>query len=271
MYRKFLLASVGAMALTGSAALAADLPYRAPPPVYLPPAPIFTWTGVYLGGQIGYAWGSGNNDFTGFDPFFGPAGTFLSTSLGGTPSGVIGGAHVGYNYQINQWVFGLEGDVNGLSLRNTGVAFFPDGTTVSAQTRADIQGSIRGRLGIAWDRALIYGTGGVAFGGFNTDVTIANNGAITGTPFFASGNVSNTRVGWTVGGGIDYAVTNNWSVFAEYRYTNWGTIRDGNFAGIVAAPGVFFDGHRHLNQNQVQVGFSYKFDLLGPAPVVAKY
>ena len=75
MYRKFLLASVGALALTGSAALAADLPSRAPPPVYLPPPPIFTWTGIYVGGQIGYAWASGNNDFTGFDPFFGTGGS----------------------------------------------------------------------------------------------------------------------------------------------------------------------------------------------------
>jgi hypothetical protein len=84
MYRKILLASVGAIALSGSAALAADLPSRAPPPVYLPPPPIFTWTGIYVGGQVGYAWTSGNNNFTGFDPFFN-SGTFLSTSIGGTP------------------------------------------------------------------------------------------------------------------------------------------------------------------------------------------
>ncbi len=218
MYRKFLLASVGALALTGSAALAADLPSRAPPPVYLPPPPIFTWTGIYVGGQIGYAWASGNNDFTGFDPFFGPGGTFISSTIGGNPSGVIGGAHVGYNYQINQWVVGLEGSVDGTSLSNTAAAFFPDGTTITAQSRADIQGSIRGRLGIAWDRALIYATGGVAFGGFNTNVSIANTGFLNGgVPFFANGSVSSTRVGWTVGGGIDYAITNNWSVFAEYR------------------------------------------------------
>jgi outer membrane immunogenic protein len=271
MIRKFLLASVGAVALTGSAALAADLPSRAPPPVYLPQAPIFTWTGIYIGGQIGYAWASGNNQFTGFDPFF-AGGTFLTSSVGGSPSGVIGGGHVGYNLQINQWMVGLEGTVDGTSLSNTAVAAFPDGTTLSAHSTADIQGSIRGRVGIAWDRALIYGTGGVAFGGFNTNVTLANNGLLNGgVPFFANGSVSSTRVGWTVGGGIDYAVTNNWSVFAEYRYTNWGTLRDGNLTGIVAAPGVFFDGNRHLNQNQVQVGFSYKFDMFGPAPVVAKY
>jgi outer membrane immunogenic protein len=272
MYRKILLASVGAVALSGSAALAADLPSRAPPPVYLPPPAIFTWTGIYVGGQIGYAWTSGNNNFTGFDPFFN-TGTFLSTSIGGTPSGVIGGAHVGYNYQINQFVLGLEGSVDGTSLSNTAAAFFPDGTTLSAHSTADIQGSIRGKVGVAWDRALIYGTGGVAFGGFNTDVSIANTGFLNGgNPFFASGNVSNTRVGWTVGGGIQYAVTNNWSIFAEYRYTNWGSIRENNF-GLVPT-GAFFNGNRQINQNQVQVGFDYKFDLFGPfgpIPVVAKY
>jgi outer membrane immunogenic protein len=278
MYRKILLASVGAIALSGSAALAADLPSKAPPPPYLPPPPIFTWTGIYVGGQIGYAWTSGNNQFTGFDPFFN-TGTFLSTSIGGTPSGVIGGANVGYNYEFNQWpifsssgvVIGLEGSVDGTSLSNTAAAFFPDGTTLSAHSTADVQGSIRGKLGVAWDRALIYATGGVAFGGFNTDVSIANTGAVNGGfPFFASGNVSTTRVGWTVGGGIQYAITNNWSVRAEYRYTNWGTIRDGNLRALTA-PGVFFDGNRHLNQNQVQVGFDYKFDLWGAPPVVAKY
>ncbi len=267
MYRKLLLASVAGLAFTGSAAFAADLPSRAPPPVYLPPVPIFTWTGIYIGGQIGYAWASGSHNFTGFDPFFGPAGgTFLSTSAGGTPSGVIGGANVGYNYQINQWVLGLEGSVDGTSLSNTAVVAFPDGTSLTAHTKADIQGSIRGRLGVAWDRALIYATGGVAFGGFSSDVTVAN----PFFPFFANGNVSNTRVGWTVGGGIQYAITNNWSVRAEYRYTNWGNLRDGTLAPL-AFPGVFYNGSRHLNQNQVQVGFDYKFDLYAPAPVVAKY
>src|ERR1700737_1197713 len=168
MYRKMLLASVGAIALTGSAAFAADLPSRAPPPVYLPPPPIFTWTGIYIGGQVGYAWGTGANRFNGFVD-----DTFIDTSFGGTPNGAIGGGHVGFNYQINQWVIGLEGTVDGTSLSNTAVAVFPDGTNLRAHTTADIQGSIRGRLGVAWDRALIYATGGVAFGGFNTNVSLS--------------------------------------------------------------------------------------------------
>ena len=95
MIHKFFLASVGAIALTGSAALAAE-----PPPVYLPPPPIFTWTGIYVGGQIGYAWASGANRVSGVDPFTGIA---FNSSIGQTPNGVIGGANVGYSYQIPGW------------------------------------------------------------------------------------------------------------------------------------------------------------------------
>jgi outer membrane immunogenic protein len=264
MYRKFLLASVGAIALTGSAAFAADLPSRAPPPVYLPPPPIFTWTGIYIGGQVGYAWGNGNFNDTVVDPI---TGTVITGSVGGTPNGVIGGAHVGFNLQFSQWVIGLEGTVDGTSLSNTAVAFFPvafGGSTLTAHTTADVQGSIRGRLGFAWDRVLIYGTGGVAFGGFNTDVSIA----APNVPFFASANRSNTRVGWTAGGGVEYAVTNNWSIRAEYRFSDFGTIRDG--LGLPSG-GRFFNEHRRLQENQVQAGFSYKFDTYVPPPIVAKY
>lgn len=106
MRHQFLLASMSAIALTGSA-FAADF---APPPP--PPVPIFTWTGAYIGGQIGYAWSSGTNKFSGVDPYSGVA--FVS-SVGQTPNGVIGGANIGYNYQINQWVIGVEGSVDGTS------------------------------------------------------------------------------------------------------------------------------------------------------------
>jgi outer membrane immunogenic protein len=270
MRKKFLLAAATAVAFTGSA-FAADLGAPPPPPVYVPPPPVSPWTGFYIGGQIGGAWGSGAlGNFNGFDPF---TGTFINTSLGGTPSGVIGGGHVGYQVQINQWVVGVEGSVDGTSLRKTAVASFPiflGGSTLTTQTTADIQGSIRGKLGIVWDRFMIYGTGGVAFGGFNTDFQIA---ALSGTvvpPFFASNNFSTTRVGWTAGGGAQYAVTPNWWVFVEYRFSDFGTIRNGAFPNLPS--GVFFNGERRIEENQVQAGFSYKFDLLPPpAPIVAKY
>ncbi len=261
MLRRVLLASVGAIALAGSA-FAADLPSRAPPPVYVPPVPIFTWTGIYIGGQIGYAWGTSNTNIG--DNF----GDFTSFSTNN--NGVIGGAHVGYNLQLNQFVIGLEGDVDGSSLSKTvsGTAFvggpaFVALVPVTISGNLGVQGSIRGRLGYAWDRVLLYATGGVAFGGFSGSIQ---------TPF-GFDSLSTTRVGWTVGGGLEYAVTNNWSIRAEYRYTQFGhstVFATNSFAvpGLVAV-GAF--GNRTINENRVQVGFSYKFDTAAPAPVVAKY
>ena len=149
MYRKMLLASVGAIALTGSAAFAADLPSRAPPPVYLPPPPIFTWTGFYIGGQVGGAWGTGGSSFTAFDRV---TGRFVDASFGsGNPSGVIGGGHVGFNYQIPGWslfsssgiVIGVEGSVDGSSLSKTTVVTLPgifgNSGTLAARSSLDIQ------------------------------------------------------------------------------------------------------------------------------------
>jgi outer membrane immunogenic protein len=241
-----------ARAATRSPWQMSDLPSRAPPPVYLPPPPIFTWTGVYVGGQIGYAWGRDSVDIS--FPGFGVLDSFRDS-----PQGVIGGAHVGYNLQINQWVIGLEGTVDGTSLSKS---FTPGGffSVVQFTTRSDIQGSIRGRAGIAFDRALIYATGGVAFAGIeNNYLQSVQN---------VSESFSKTRVGWTVGGGIEYAVTNNWSVRAEYRYSDFGRFTDSPFA---AAPGGPLSVRHHLTENQVQAGFSYKFDTWAPYPVVAKY
>jgi outer membrane immunogenic protein len=202
------------------------------------------WTGVYVGAQIGYAWGTGNFNDTGFDPI---TRTFISGTLANNPNGVIGGAHLGYQFQfdqsvlgINPLVLGIEGSVDGTSLTNTAMVTFPvafQGGTLTAQTSADVQGSIRGKIGIAWDRLLIYGTGGVAFGGFSTDFVLVD----TRFPIFATANTSSTRVGWTAGGGIQYAVVNNWWVFAEYRFTDFGSIRDILF-GLPA--GAFFNGSR---------------------------
>jgi outer membrane immunogenic protein len=276
MYRKFLLASVGAIALTGSAAFAADLPSRAPPPVYLPPPPIFTWTGFYIGGQVGGAWGTGGSSFSAFDPV---TDTFVDNSFGsGNPGGVIGGGHIGFDYQIPGWnwfsssgvVIGVEGTVDGSSLSKTTVVTLPgifvNSATLTAQSSLDIQGSVRGRLGIAWDRVLIYATGGVAFGGINTDFQLSGVDE-AGVPFFASTSRSNSRTGWTVGGGIEYALTNNWLIGAEYRFTDFGTIS----REAALSDGGFFSGQRRLEENQVQARISYKFDWYTPPPVVSKY
>jgi outer membrane immunogenic protein len=265
MRHRILVAAAIAIALTGSAFAAEPLPPPSPPP------PVFTWTGVYIGAQIGGVWGTGQfSNFSGFAPF---TGTFLNTSLGGTPSGVIGGGHVGYQVQLNQWVLGMEGSVDGTSLTKTVTAAFPNflgGSTLTAESYTHIQGSIRGKLGFAWDRLMIYGTGGVAFGNFDADFQLAVFSRRFVTPFSASDNFSPTRVGWTAGGGTQYAVTPNWWVFVEYRFSDFGTLRSGAFPNLPT--GVFFNGSRRFQENQVQAGFSYNFDLLpSPPPVVSKY
>jgi outer membrane immunogenic protein len=249
MIRSALLAAVSAVVL-GSVAMAADLPSTKGPPVYAPPPPpVFSWTGVYIGGQMGYEWG---NDFTQerFTATGVPDGFFQSFSN----DGVVGGGHIGYNYQISQFVFGVEGDVNGSGVRGGYTLANGNGTN----SRSDIQASIRGRIGFAFDRVLIYATGGGAYADFeHTYFTPA-----VGESFH------NGRVGWTVGGGIEYAIDNNWSVRAEYRYSDFGSFTN---ASTVAFPG--FSYTHHPRENLAQIGFSYKFDMAPPPapPLVTKY
>jgi outer membrane immunogenic protein len=236
MIRKFL---VSAAALAAAApSLAADL---APPPVLPPAVPLFTWTGLYLGLQIGYGWGT---DTLTVSPFG------FGTNF--TPNGVVGGGHIGYNLQFNQIVAGLEGDVEGTDVSRS----FSSGG-VRYDTSIPVQGSIRGRLGVAFDRALLYATGGAEFASFETSVT----------GFRGVDQTSTTRTGWTVGGGIEYAVTGNWSIRAEYRFADFGRFS-------VATPITFGFGsfvNHHETENAVRAGVSYKFDSFGWAPVAAKY
>ena len=236
MINKLLLSTVALAALAGTA-FAADLPSRHAPPAYAPPPiPVFTWTGVYIGGQVGYEFGKDSNSLN-------PSST--------STNGVVGGAHIGYNYQLpNNFVVGLEGDVEGTSAKGTTTYGFGPG-----YYKEGIEGSVRGRVGYAVDRALFYATGGAAFGGLH------NN-------YYGVGqdSLSHTRVGYTVGGGIEYAIDHNWSVRAEYRYTDFGRSTDylTNAAAGVA-------DRKHDSDNKVEAGFSYKFDTFGPTPVVARY
>jgi outer membrane immunogenic protein len=240
MLRK-LLTTTALICLAGGTALAADLPSEKGPPVYAPPPPpAFSWSGVYLGGQVGYGWGTTSvRD---------PGGSAPNLSQ----NGVIGGVHIGYNYQVSQFVFGLEGDVNGADIRDSN-SF----NALNYSVRENIDASIRGRVGYAFDRVLIYATGGGAYGSFHTGF----NDGVTFDSF------NSGRVGWTVGGGLEYAIDNNWSVRAEYRYTDYGSTTDfpvfSDFGNPVA---------HHIRDNRVQAGFSYKFDMFSPpAPIVSKY
>lgn len=250
MLRKFLLSTIAATAMAGSA-LAADLPSRKAPPVAYAPVPVFTWTGFYLGVDLGYGWEQiRENDFF---------GAFPLSNLGYSTRGVVGGGHAGFNWQVSQFVFGLEGDVIGSGIRGTGPAnpfFFPVPGNF-ANFRSGIGGSIRGRIGVAFDRVLLFVTGGAAFEDFRVRQSFPGAGL--------QENFNSTRAGYTVGAGLEYAFTNNWLARVEYRYSDFGTF---NTASVLA-PGLIY--RERVRDNRVTAGISYKFDYATPAPVVARY
>ena len=282
MRKLTLIASAVAAALIGTPVRAADMAIKAPPP----PAPVYSWTGFYVGGNIGYSWGKASGDLN--DPaidIFSGLGT-LPTSFSESlkPKGGIGGGQFGYNYQINPtWVVGLEADLqasnehasNSQSASTSGVFIGPGitGLTSSAvgttfDARISWFGTARARAGVLiTPTTLFYATGGLAFGGvkvsgsgganINLAACIAGIGCIpTGS---ASGafafNQSTTKTGWTLGGGVEGALTGNWTWKAEYLYLDLGSesgsVAD-NFGGIASWSAKFTD-------NIVRVGLNYKF------------
>jgi outer membrane immunogenic protein len=248
--RALLLSTVALAALAGSA-FAADLPSRKEAPVYVAPPPAFSWTGFYVGADIGgsFASTSLNNSFTGW------------TSRSENTSGVMGGGYVGYNYQINNFVLGIEGDFQGTSNNQTvtylaPVALAPIGLGDTMQEKAAMNwlASINGRLGIAYDRALFYAIGGAAWGGATASLT-----DVTAGLYFPN---STTASGFDVGAGVEYAFTPNWVGRVEYRYYDFG---NNNITGL----GLVSPFRLQTSVNTVRVGLAYLFSA--PAPVVAKY
>lgn len=251
--RRLLLVSTAVLATVGSAA-AADLPARYPvkaPPVV---APVFTWTGFYIGGFVGGAWTDG--DVSAYDrspiPFVANRGWGYSND-----SSFIGGGTVGINWQPvgSPWVLGLEGEIGYLSL--SGSAYNPLATTLYATSSVgDWYGVIAGRLGYAWDRVLLYAKGGAAF------VNVENT--IVGPTFAVS--ASETKATWAVGGGLEWAFDQNWSIKAEYLYLGLNDTQ--TTAATVGATTYYWD-HDNPGIHTAKIGINYRFGAA--APVVARY
>ncbi|KYG97656.1 outer membrane protein [Bradyrhizobium sp. DOA1] len=240
--KRFVIAAA-ALVLGTAGASAADMaarPYtKAPAPV----AAVYNWTGFYIGAQVGYAWG--DNGTREFDP----AGVPTGLVQGFNANGVVGGGHVGYNWQFGQFVFGLEGDIEGADV-NGGYRL---GNLNGTDFRIDAQASIRGRLGVAFNNSLLYVTGGAAWADMDHTYVLANT-------LFET--VSTTRTGWTVGAGWEYGFTPNWSARVEYRYTDFGNFRN---TSVVAFPGFSYEHDPVFHT--VRAGVSYRFG----GPVVARY
>ena len=223
-----LLAAVTMSAVLGgsalSAASAADLPRRAP--AYVPPAyaPLFTWTGFYAGINGGYGFGDSKGS---------------GKALAGSPDGGLVGGTIGYNYQYQQLVVGLEGDADFAGIGNTQTSAGP----LTAKSNLNSEFTIRGRAGYAINRALFFVTGGYAGGNLHSTVYD------TPTNIYAAN--SNYLNGYAIGAGVEYAFMPNLSGKVEYLYTDLGQAY--NFVGT---PDVSRIG---LNTSNIKVGVNYHF------------
>ncbi|MCW5702229.1 MAG: porin family protein [Bradyrhizobium sp.] len=274
--KKIALATVAISALLTGVASAADLaarPYTKAPPIV---APVFSWTGCYIGVNGGYGWGDQTTSLrpsadAASQAFWNPAfaaGAAPSTYNYSTDGGLAGG-QVGCNWQTGRFVLGIEGDIDWADIGGsqtilTNVGGFAPGTFTSSQNLSWLA-TIRGRAGFtATDSLLLYVTGGVAFGNVNYGL----NFAFPATNDFHTIATSNTETGWTVGAGAEWAFTPNWTVKAEYLYVDLGdrTLvsvpagRAGNLATTLTA-------NYENKYNIVRVGLNYKFG----GPVVARY
>lgn len=223
-------------------AMSADLPYRKGQPAAPVQEPAFSWTGFYAGAQGGYAWG---NDYT--KEYLTATWQYIGLTNYFKPNGAVYGLHAGGNYQIGAFVIGAEIDGEAGKLRGGFVdppaaPFNPGGY---GRTEINAQGSLRARFGYAFDRVLVYATGGLAMAKFQS--TYSNWGLVSET-------FDKTVSGWTVGGGAEYALTNNLTIRSEYRYTDFGLIQNHS---QIAFPG--FSGTQKPRYSTVRAGISYKF------------
>ena len=228
-----LLAATAALAIAASTAHAADLPGRYSPAPAYNALPVFTWTGFYAGLNAGYGWNVGDSRF--YDPAFG-------TVRGRRSGGFVGGAQAGYNYQFGMFVGGLETDLQYAAVGNKGASY---GTTYYPGDSDGFFGTIRARAGVAFDRALVYGTGGFAYG------DIGGNRGYDTLLGYHSGDEINW--GWTLGGGVEYAITNNFTAKVEGLYVDLDTKDNYTLGGRVNVD-------RDAEFGVLRAGVNYKFN-----------
>jgi outer membrane immunogenic protein len=246
--KKVLLAAVAGVALmAGAPAHAADLgrrpTYKAPPPV-VAPVPFVSWTGCYIGANIGGAWT--HEDFSSFD------------NGSHSASGIAGGGQIGCDYQFaSNWLIGIQGMLDGADLTSDHILLDdPDDTF---HTKVRWFGTVTGRLGfLVTPSFLIYGKGGVAFVGDNHSLTS------TDSSFASTGDF--TRTGWDAGIGLEWMFFPSWSVWVEYDHMGFGDRNE-----IIHDDGDLFIENVEQSVDKVLVGVNYRFGFGKGAPVAARY
>ena len=265
------LAVVAAVAGTAGMAKAADLPVKAPPPTAIVQA---NWNGLYVGAHVG--WGrttaDGTSDF--LDPSSAPPGAANPQANKLHKSSVIGGAHIGYNWQpTSQILLGIENDWTWVGTR---YSFCRQTDTTSAPcvdnndgfltigSKLEWMTTIRGRLGLVFGNILLYGTGGAAVGSFKT--TIEQNCLVLGCGLTSAVRLDQTgtfrdyRVGWVAGGGFEWMMAPHWLFRTEYLHADFGTLTNSfatNGAGGTVQTAVW---SRKETIDMVRAGVSYLFN-----------
>jgi outer membrane immunogenic protein len=278
MMKKLLLAGI-AFATVAGPALAADLA-RPPPPAYVAPvvyAPVYSWAGFYVGGNAG--WASGNFDPTTSTVFNGTY--FLAIDVPAVnaagaqsikPNDFTGGLQIGYNWQVDKLVFGLEGDIESFRLSGNAAALtvYPGAGpgascalgncfSVNSSTSTTWLATARGRIGLAADNWLFYATGGAAFTTLKGNLSFSDQTGVTETPV----SFSNSKTGYTAGGGVEAGLSPSWTVKAEYLYVKFGTVSATGSLLPPAAAGQPMLHSMDLKANIVRLGINYKFGAWG--------
>ncbi len=238
---------------------------RVPPP---PPPPAYDWTGFYVGGTLGGAWGSFNPSSSTVTV---PAGELSAADVQAInaaglqsirPDGFTGGFEAGYNWQPSNLLLGVEGDIESFRLSGSatsGPVLYHGGAgtfTVTSNASTDWLATARGRLGYVAGTWLFYATGGAAF------TNLHGNFSFSETAFGGSeaASLSSSRTGYAVGGGIEASLSRQWSVKAEYLFVDFGTVSTtGTAAGGVLVPTQPFTHTMDLKANIVRLGLNYHF------------
>jgi outer membrane immunogenic protein len=244
-----------------SVANAADMPLKAPPPQ---PAPVYSWTGFYFGGNVGY--GSDNRDvsFNG-DPLdfgFGIATGLIAGRLSPSATGALGGIQAGYNYQIGSGLIGVEADYDFSDIRGSDTFNSSAGPFQNmAQRKITSLGTLRARAGfLPWNPLLLYVTGGLAYGNTKLSITETFLGNCLAGAGCETASSSGTAAGWTVGGGAEWMFTPKWSLKAEYLYVDLGNRSATLSAPVpILLPGNFYTGSTSFRENIVRGGINYHF------------
>lgn len=214
--------------------------------------PPFSWTGVYAGVHLGYAWSQTDGTFA----YPGPIGTPAADARAFDDDTFIGGVQIGLNWQTGNLVWGLEADYSFMNMSASGTMFrYPLAPTdhFDGRISMDGAGSLRARLGLAVaSRTLLYVTGGLAFADVDVGHSFVRDGVLG-----AFGSNSGFRTGWTLGGGLEHALTNNWTVRGEYRYSDYGSIDvvQPGFPAVASPSAANFD----LTTHDLRLGLNYKF------------